>query len=468
MSSNPDSRPRPYIKLVPTLILVVLLFTRFVKLDWGDGYFFHPDENNMASAVAQFSPTNLNPHFFAYGQFPLYLGYFSLRLAHLTNTFSNSVLILRLWSAFFSVVSVTLIYLIVARVINHQTGLVALVLATFNPGLIQVAHFGTTESLLIFDFLILIYLSLKIYDEPLSWRLYFLSGVFAGLGLASKISALIFLGPVLLSIFFSLLHSKKIFSLFLRSFITIFFAGLFFVLFSPYNLIAKSELLSSMAYETQVATGKSLVFYTSQFIGSIPYLFQIGNIFPYVSGIFQFVFAFVGIYLFSLHFPSFTKRQKILWSIVLIPSLVYFLYFGQLYVKWTRFVSPVFFIFPFFSAFFITQLKSKWLQISLVILACIPGIVFTSIYLQPDIRLIASKWLISQLPENSTVLSEGGNVVNLPLGANSLDVENFDFYQLDNNIKMSLDLSHSLRDSEYVLVPSRRIFKNQNTVHFNY
>lgn len=53
------------------IVLFLVIITRFIGLNWGNGYFFHPDENNMASAVSRLKPDNLDPDFYAYGQFPL-------------------------------------------------------------------------------------------------------------------------------------------------------------------------------------------------------------------------------------------------------------------------------------------------------------------------------------------------------------------------------------------------------------
>jgi hypothetical protein len=67
------------------LVACLLFYTRFVGLDWGLPYPMHPDERNMAVSVAnltckinnvEFEIKNcLHPHFFAYGQLPLYLAY---------------------------------------------------------------------------------------------------------------------------------------------------------------------------------------------------------------------------------------------------------------------------------------------------------------------------------------------------------------------------------------------------------
>ena len=201
------------------IIFIIAIFTRFWGINWGNGFYFQPDENNMASAVSQLSSTNLNPHFFAYGQFPLYLGYFSLKLIHLNVDFPNAILILRFWSATFSLAALVIFYFIYPH-------LIFLLLLIFNPGLIQLAHFGTTESLLILIFAINLYLSKLILKSPSTKKYYLIAAVSTGIGLASKISALIFLVPIFITILFSLKKFKNLLSPFLYSsflFLTSFF-----------------------------------------------------------------------------------------------------------------------------------------------------------------------------------------------------------------------------------------------------
>ena len=65
------SRARwPYVAL-----FVFAAVVRLVGLQWDQRHFFHPDERAIAMAVERlsFSPLQLNPHFFAYGSFPLYV-----------------------------------------------------------------------------------------------------------------------------------------------------------------------------------------------------------------------------------------------------------------------------------------------------------------------------------------------------------------------------------------------------------
>jgi len=112
---------KKFLSILFTVFLIFsCLFTRFYKLDWGNGFFFHPDENNMATSLSQLNSKNLNPHFFAYGQFPLYLGFYSLKILSLANNFTNSILILRFFYIFDSnnlylfqlyIVSITFLFL---------------------------------------------------------------------------------------------------------------------------------------------------------------------------------------------------------------------------------------------------------------------------------------------------------------------------------------------------------------------
>jgi hypothetical protein len=61
-------------------LLILAIFTRMIGLNWGDGNFYNPDENNMATSLSGLSFQNLDPHFYAYGQLPVYLGFVILFL----------------------------------------------------------------------------------------------------------------------------------------------------------------------------------------------------------------------------------------------------------------------------------------------------------------------------------------------------------------------------------------------------
>jgi len=419
--------------LIPCFLILLTLFTRFYKLDWGNGYYFHPDENNMASSVLQMNFQNLNPHFFAYGQFPLYLTFLTTPI----HDFNSITLILRFWSAIFSCFSVLFFYLVGKNIFKSQTSaFIFTLLIIFTPGFIQLSHFGTTESILIFVFIINIYLSLKISNK-FKLKYLILASLISGIGLATKISTAFFILPI----------SFSLFPKFKKLIIFILLTLLFFFVFSPYNFIDFSSFLSSMKYEIGVASGQIPVFYTHQFISTVPYFFQFQKIFPYTNGIPILIFSLFGLF--------FLPRKSKKYLLVIIPSLIFFLYQGQLFVKWTRFMAPIFFIFPFLSIYFLEKIKVNFFKIILIIIAILPGIYFLKTYSKSDIRVQASDWINQNIPQNSKVISESGNVINIPIKDSNFDITNFDFYQFDQN-----QLDSLVKKSDYIFIPSRRVFMN--------
>lgn len=441
-------------------LVVITIFTRFFNLDWGHGYYFHPDENNMALSIEQMSQNNLHPDFFAYGQFPLFLTFFTTP----NHQFSSIILTLRFWSAIFSSISVLFFYLIIKQFIKSPKVLFASVLLfIFTPGLIQVAHFGTTESILILVFLVNIYLSLKIF-KIFESKYLILSAIVSGIGLATKISSLILISPIFLSLLFSFLKNKKILKFIVSIFILLSITFLIGFIFSPYNLLDFSKFKSSMVYEINVANGTTPVFYTRQFINTIPYLFQFQKIFPYTIGIPVLILSVISFFMLLKSFLKHKFDAKLL--LVLVPSLIFFLYQGQLFVKWTRFMSPIFFVFPFLAALLFSKIKKNIFITLMSIICLIPGVVFFQRYFIPDVRLEASNWISQNISIDSSILSESGNVVNLPINNYGYTVENFDFYQLDENLENQNKLNSLIKTSDYIFVPSRRVFKNQSNPQF--
>lgn len=399
----------------------------------------------MATALSNLRPGHFNPNFFAYGQFPLYLGYVLLLLLQIPNNFANSVYILRFISAVTSCISLFYLLKIYNKLLPKQTLFLASLLFIFTPGLIQLAHFGTTESLLIMFFLALIFYSLQ--------ENFLLAGLLLGLTAAIKISGLMFaIFPFLLI----LVSTNRKFINLIKLILPV---PLFYFLSSPYNFFDWPNFVSSMQYETAVATGKLAVFYTSQFQSTIPYLFQLKNIFPFAWGLPIFVLFFPALF----YFLRINRSKKTL--LILITSLFIFLYFGQIYVKWFRFMSPIFFLPSLLLPPFIQNFKSKFIQFFLTFFCILPGCLFMYRYFRSDTRVQASIWIENNL--KGKILSEDRNVVSLPFNASSSQtIENLDLYDLDNNPSLVSNLSTALKNADYILIPSRRVFANQNNPSF--
>ncbi|RJR25947.1 hypothetical protein C4578_00590 [Candidatus Microgenomates bacterium] len=492
-SKLPKKLPMKLKKSANKIILLILFFAfslRFTGISWGLPFHFHPDEWNMAAAINGLSLENkLNPNFFAYGQFPLYLSFFSAKLYNLlpwielkSISINEAIFFLRFWSALAGVASVYLVYILSKKMVREYFPLVAAAMAAFSPGLIQSAHFGTTESLLGFFFLLLIYFSFKINEKD-SLKYYFFSSIVFGLALGTKISSLLFLAPIgflsLLKIFSSVKEKKWNQLLNQISYFLFFLiiAAVFFLISSPYFLLEFEETRRILSYETLVATGKIPVFYTRQFIKTTPALFQLKKIFPFALGPIVFLLGLAGIFYFAFQLTSwFLKKRKPEidkgFLILFISFLVFFFYQSFLFCKWTRFMAPIFSFFSIFSAYFLEKISTKVKPLrsmlaGVVFLALIPGVLFSSIYLREDIRFKASRWIFKNIPSGSRVLSETGNVIDIPVFPQDFYARNFrlspvsfDFYRLDEEKKVFEQLLLSLEKSDYIFVPSRRIFAN--------
>ncbi len=482
-------------KILLSLVILAVIYSRFVGINWGLPYPMHPDERNMASALQSLScdikqlESCLHPNFFAYGQLPLYIGYVLVTIVHIITlkttavpiTFNEATLALRILSALSSLVTVIVLYKIVhlmiwiKKVPTFFQKIATILVLSFAPYSIAFSHFGTTESMLMALFTIVLYLSLQLMQQRRIMRHIFLCGVVCGVALGVKLSSAIFLVVpffALCVIWFKTIRKRKyraVLQIPLHGlvFVVVMIAG--YVLSSPYNVISYKEFLGSMNYESAVALGTVSVFYTRQFAHSLPVVFHIVKIFPYALGIpmmIGLIFSF-----FTLPFRNAS------YSIIRIALIVPFLVSGFMFAKWSRFISPVFPIASLVVAlgmneFYLMIRNFKYRNTVIALLAfilIIQGVAYISIYQNEDVRFTASEWIVKHIPENELILSETANVVDIPLDVpgKSLDVfskkysvVSFDFYNLDTNQQLQTDLDNYLEDSNYVLVPSRRVFAN--------
>lgn len=466
------------------ILICLLLYSRLVNVDWGLPYPMHPDERNMAVAIQQLHcdvlrvasfdfQDCLNPHFFAYGQFPLYIAYGGIQLFHtlfgITGppTFVEATVALRVISAISSVLLVFVLLKIVSLLYkpHHKlydvttVRLFALCVLIFQPYAIQFAHFGTTESLLMLFFSISVYCSLRMLQATKHTLPVLVVGIVLGLALGTKTSSLLFL--ILPTII--LMYKRRWWDIPLLICIVIAFT----LLSSPQSFIHWNDFKSSMDYESAVGLGTYKAFYTRQFENTTPIMFQLTHILPYALGLPTMIAGMAGLLLLS-----WKKKEYV---VLRIAFIIAFLPSAFFYAKWTRFIAPAlpiltvigivwfFHLLQRFGAHKIGYLK----LMTVVCLMCIHGVAYLSVYTNQDVRFTASEWIYRNVPENSSLLSETANVVDIPIPPPEYNkpvpnylVMSFNFYDLDSNQDLRSTLKSALEEADYILVPSRRIFKN--------
>lgn len=478
------------------LVLIILIggFFRFYNLNWDEGQMYHPDERNIALAVSKIEfPNQLNPGFFAYNSFSIYLykgvaSFLSLRAkdSSLTASLMNILtgknvpkekrdfswakdwskinLIGRFISALAATLSIYLIYLLGLMIIGKGGGLVAAGLFAFSPGLIQQAHFGVTESLLIFFLLLLAILSVKTIKQPkpLYW---ILMAVISGLAIGTKTIALSFL-IIPLTVWSILVwkeHQVKKYLVF--GFIFLLITFLVFFLVSPHTILNFSQFRKSMDYESGVVSGKLKVPYNWQFNNTLPYLFFFSNL-HWQTGLFVPTLGFLGIFLWL--FFILKKRERIWILPLLIFSIFYFAYVGSWYTKFIRYMLPLIPTLILGTAWFLLKLTqspklklvSRALLALTLIFSFLWSLAFLSIYQNPTTRIVASQWIYENIPQGSTLLVEHwDDRLPSPLPRQNpsqysyLEMKN---YEPDTPGKIS-SMAENLADGDFLILSSRRL-----------
>lgn len=481
-------------KIILAVVIAVLLYTRLIGLNWGLPYPLHPDERNMADAVTRLECKNItdlpncfNPHFYAYGQVPLYLALAGISLVHLATginspiTFVEATMALRFISVLASLLTAFVLFflsrLLAESAFDQQPSVrrygpwLAVLAYAFSPYGIQFAHFGTTESLLMLLYAAVAYLTLVFANKPHDRRTVIFLAVLLGLSIAVKVSSMIFLGIpffVFVFLFFRHKHDRL---LLLSSGITL--LGLTAVtaaVLSPQTVISWNEFIGSFTYESSVATGAYPAFYTRQFAGTVPVLFQLRSIFPYTLGLIPFILSLLGLLFLSW------KDKRL--NILRLGILLYSLPTAFLFAKWARFMSPVFPLMTIFGSLFILQLFTRLrllrgMALLLFAVSLLPGIAYLAVYTNPDVRFQASEWIYSHIPSGSKILSETANVIDIPVPPPGYDkavpsyrYASFDYYHLDEDPNLQAQLQQYVEEADYIFVPSRRVFMNHPAAQY--
>jgi Dolichyl-phosphate-mannose-protein mannosyltransferase len=424
------------------------LALRLYGLNWDQGNNFHPDERQILfhvqalswpHSLAQFfDPANspLNPHFFAYGSFPLYLlasiGNILSHFYPAISSMANLTLVGRVLSALFDSGTILLTGCLGFLLADDSTperrhawalALLSATLVTFTPFQIQLAHFYAVDSLLLFfvALTILACVGLVKTDKPLPWSI--LVGLGYGLALATKFSAAPLAVPVLVAL---LLRWRKhdLFSSVLALLLIICITWLSFLITMPYALLDLPNFVQQVADQGSLARGSLDLPYVRQFAGTTPYVYEIQNMILWGMGLMLGLLAFGGLFWFVWRI---WRRNAGLWLIVLSWVFVYGAITGSFYVKFMRYMLP---LYPFLTLMGAALLLS-WIQyireqsaplagyarnilmaipyaaILLVLLGTMfQGLALLNVYSQPNTRILASLWIYNHIPPGSVFTYE--------------------------------------------------------------
>lgn len=438
------------------IVIITALILRIYGLNWDNGYHLHPDERMLIMVTEKIDLfQNLNPNFFNYGSLPIYL----LRLFSPDGNYDTLLSGGRKLSIFFDLLTIFYIFKISRFLFksNKISILSSFIYAiAFFP--IQNSHFFVVDVFLTTFTTILFYLLLSFWQgqrsRPESMALF---GITFAAMLATKFTAIIFY-PVIISVIFWKSVKKfrnLIFSLF--TFHLSLFT--FHFLFMPYAYLDYPKFITDIKLQLQMNSNPYIFPYTLQYVGTLPYLYYLKNVFLWGLGPLISILSLIGIYqiLKNKYQKSLLSPNTYLLTVFFIFYLFYFIIVGRSAVKFMRYILPMY---PFFviSAGYGLSRLSKAFRFLFLLVSTLWTVMFITIYFRPHTRIAATEWILKNIPAGSTIAVEHWDD-RLPIsGSNNYHFEELTLYdQPDDDSKWRI-LNDKLQKSDYLIIASNRLY----------
>ena len=399
------------VKKTSTIILLLIIFLalglRVYGITWGlpneiHKLSYHPDERNIfyAASNLDLNSLDLNPNYFYYPTFHIY--FFVLIIQLMVNELilsSTTILIGRLITAGFGVLSVYLLFLIGKEFKNEEVGLISALFFAIVPIHVVHSHYLTNDVPVTFWVLTSLFCCFKIIKyKNLKW--YILAGFTGGLGISTKYTAGLIVLPILTSHFlnlsfvdqkFSIKNTKKIF-------ISLIVLTIIFILTSPYVVLSSFESVRDIAQITTYLNTPN------------PEWFDTGN--GVVYHIRESIYYGIGaaLLLLSLYGAVFSFKKNKHNNILLFSFIVpYILWVGKWEVRFSRFILPIIPLLLILAASTLYDLnsKSKTAAILVFLITFSYTIIGTASYerlfVNEDPRDSAHIWMDKSIPRSSKI-----------------------------------------------------------------
>jgi YYY domain-containing protein len=438
------------------------LALRLYGINWDQGNNFHPDERQILFHVmalswpksfAQFlNPVTspLNPHFFAYGSFPLYLlATLGNIIAHVypgINTMPNLTLLGRVLSSLFDVGTILLTGWLALLLSGDTTpgrkrgwnlALLAAALVTFTPFEIQQAHFYAVDTLLLFFITLTMLASVALVNTnaPIRWSL--VAGLGYGLALATKFSAAPLVVPIVVALLLRW-YKRDFYTALLSLLITTCITIVAFLVTMPYALLDFPNFVQQVSFQGQLARGLVDLPYVEQFAGTTPYLYEFRDMLFWGFGLMLGIAAFAGL---GWMLWRVWKRNAGSWLVLLSWVVVYGGIIGSFYVKYMRYMLPLYpFLILMASALLLAPIARRmtatrtalirvgavvtilpYAAIVIVLAGTIfQGLALLNVYSVPSTRIQASNWIYQHIKPGSVLTYEQwDDPLPYPVGNNS-------------------------------------------------
>lgn len=467
--------------IILVLITIFAGILRFHGLNWDQGHHLHPDERFLTlvttsiswpSSLSQFLDTSTspaNPHnrgydFYVYGTFPIFLVKFIAGLFHRDN-YVDLVIVGRLISAIFDLGTCLLVYLSTLNIVKHRsTALMATFIYSISVLPIQLSHYFTVDTFLVFFLSLSFYILLLLIGTHSSSKSVLLSlslGIAFGLALASKISAILFFPLIGLGLIFKLAYTKKITPILLAG-ILFLITGYFSLRFSQPYLFADSSLLSLHLNPKVVANWSQLKSFDDPagwFPPAVQWINAPSLTYPFLNLLFWGLGLPLGIIsLISLILTPFqiARFRQVGLLLALLWIIGLFIYQGFQFAKPMRYFLSLFPFLAITTSIFVVTYFKKYL-LPFILLIIIYPLSFMAIYSSAHTRVTATSWIYSHIPVGSTISCDYWDDC-LPLGdASSYRQISLHLYDPDTPEKWTI-LNQQLQQLDYIFISSNRLY----------
>lgn len=459
-------------KLSIILLFLFSLSLRLYRLNWDNNNHLHPDERMIVMVSERISSSQLNPKFFAYGSFPIYLLHFISYL--FSANYDSATLYGRILSAIFDSFTVILIIRLFYLLFKSSKAslLAGLIYAlSFFP--IQLSHFYAVDTILNCFIFFTLYQLVKFFQTQKLHHAVF-SGIGFGLSLATKISATMLIcsigATLTVNFLLSLLkktryHQEKLTRIITSAILILFFTVFTFILSEPYAILDFPTFWQQIN-EQRAMTRNAFIFpYTLQYVNTTSYLYHLKNIFLWGLGPILGILALLGgiftlLKLFKGLFSPGNEESEGSQLIIFVFFFAYFLTTGAFAVKFMRYCLPLYPVFAIFISQFLFSLRKNFFP--LVLLFFIFHLfwlsAFYSIYRLPNTRVQATTWIKRNIPPGSAILREHWDD-GLPLGYFfDYKFEELALYESDTNPEKWPKINQQLISGDYLIIASNRLY----------
>jgi YYY domain-containing protein len=378
-----DGRQAMLIALV--IVLLMAAWFRFHGLNWDSGRHLHPDERFLSTVTNDiqwpqnfanyFNPTasSLSPYslpnmgLFVYGTLPVYLVKWAAIILD-SNNYDEITMVGRAMSVLFDLGAIFLLFLVGRRLYGQKVALLAAALMSLCVFSIQLSHFYTVDTFANLFILAAFYFILR-YSAKGGWSDYVLAGLMLGLGLASKVSVVTLVVPVLLGAWLDFRRRTREAELSLAleqslvRVVTLFIlAALIFRVLQPIafsgpgflGLSLNPQWLDDVREQSNLLSGTADLPWVQQWT-SRSALYPLYNIVVWGLGL---PLGLAGLAGFGLALYELLRRRNLEHLLPVVYVGVTFVYHALTFIKFMRYFLPIYPFLVLFAAYLIARLWS--------------------------------------------------------------------------------------------------------------